>query len=487
MGTGISTDLGTVATDGHQIFDRFVGNLRTVGAVRRISFWLALSQFAVIALASLIAKALYLDMFLGPEQSIWIYLAPAVPLAITFQYCAKQLRLQEIDLLVGQTIGFGAVWGALILSFMILLGGMFLFKVAEVYSRGWFLTWFVASAVGLVALRWWAMRRIRNLFETQRLSRYFAVYGTAQYAEQLKVRIEREVPFAVVAGLYIVESNANNDGAHSNALEDLQCAAAIGAYEKILIGFPPSQSASIRQAMRGLAPYTPELLLCTDLRSHPVATHGSRAIGDINAHILSPVPASEQHWLPKRILDFTIGVLALGLLSPLLIAVAIAIKLDSPGPVFFRQRRYGRNNEVFRIFKFRTMTVAEDGARVEQARPDDARVTRVGRRLRTSSIDELPQLLNVLIGHMSLVGPRPHALAHEEQFEQDFDLFSRRRRVLPGITGWAQVNGCRGETRTQTHVRKRMEYDLYYIDHWNIWFDTEIIARTFVTVTRGAY
>jgi putative colanic acid biosynthesis UDP-glucose lipid carrier transferase len=133
------------------------------------------------------------------------------------------------------------------------------------------------------------------------------------------------------------------------------------------------------------------------------------------------------------------------------------------------------------------MHVAEDGDRVDQAVRHDARVTRVGRFLRASSIDELPQLINVLIGDMSLVGPRPHALVHEESFEARLDLFSLRRRVLPGITGWAQVNGCRGETTTLQSVEKRMEYDLYYIDNWSIWLDIEILARTVTTTLRGAY
>ena len=133
------------------------------------------------------------------------------------------------------------------------------------------------------------------------------------------------------------------------------------------------------------------------------------------------------------------------------------------------------------------MTVAEDGERVIQAMQNDPRVTRVGRFLRATSIDELPQLINVLLGEMSIVGPRPHALVHEERFEDNFDLFSRRRRVLPGITGWAQVNGYRGETKTPEDVKKRMDYDLYYIDNWSIWLDLEIVVRTFGAVLRGAH
>jgi putative colanic acid biosynthesis UDP-glucose lipid carrier transferase len=260
-----------------------------------------------------------------------------------------------------------------------------------------------------------------------------------------------------------------------------------GTFDKVIIALPAMDKARIRVALRRLAPFAAEILLCTDLQSLPVPVHGSKAIGNLRADVASPVPAAEQDRLEKRIFDVLAGAVGLVLAAPLLLLIAVAIKLDSRGPVFFRQRRYGRNNEVFRIFKFRTMTVAEDGALVVQAARDDVRVTRIGRLLRSSSLDEVPQLINVLLGQMSIVGPRPHALAHEERFEEDFDLFSRRRRVLPGITGWAQVNGFRGETKTPEDVEKRMDYDLFYIDNWSIWFDMEIIVRTLVTVGRGAY
>ena len=189
----------------------------------------------------------------------------------------------------------------------------------------------------------------------------------------------------------------------------------------------------------------------------------------------------------KGLLDYAVAGVALFLLAPLLAVVAIAIKLDSSGPVFFRQRRLGQNNQVFRIFKFRTMTVAEDGERVIQAQRNDPRVTRVGKFLRRTSLDELPQLINVLTGTMSLVGPRPHAVAHDEEFEQKLDLFSRRRRVRPGLTGWAQVHGYRGETRTTADIRHRMQHDLYYIDNWSLWLDMEIMVRTAFVLFRGAY
>ena len=162
-------------------------------------------------------------------------------------------------------------------------------------------------------------------------------------------------------------------------------------------------------------------------------------------------------------------------------------KVVDDGPVFFRQRRYGQNNKIFRIFKFRTMTVTEDGPVVVQATKNDSRVTYIGRFLRGSSLDEVPQLINVLLGDMSIVGPRPHAIAHDEDFDSKLDLFSRRRRVRPGLTGWAQVNGYRGETKTLESIEGRMQHDLYYIDNWSIWLDLEIVARTILILGKKAY
>ena len=466
---------------------RLVRSLATPALERHCLQFLALSQVAVVVLAGGVAKILYLDVFTRQPQESLPYLAPAVVLAVALHYFYKQMGLHKIDALSGPTIGFGRVWAGLILAFMVLLGGLYLLKMAEEYSRGWFLSWFALSAVALVVVRWAFMRGMRKLVVSGRLTRHVAVIGTQDYVDALKGELERTSPEAVVSSMYL--SNLNSGALHidQDVIRELQIAMQAGAFEKVVIALPAIDKARIRVALRRLAPYAPEILLCTDLQSLPIPVHGSKAIGSLRADVASPVPAAEQDRLEKRLFDAAFALVALIALSPVLLLVALAIKLDSSGPVFFRQRRYGRNNRVFRIFKFRTMTVTEDGDRVVQAAHNDPRVTRVGRILRSTSIDELPQLINVLLGQMSIVGPRPHALAHEERFEDDFDLFSRRRRVLPGITGWAQVNGYRGETKTPEDVEKRMDYDLYYIDNWSIWFDMEIIVRTLLTVTRGAY
>ena len=204
---------------------------------------------------------------------------------------------------------------------------------------------------------------------------------------------------------------------------------------------------------------------------------------------MTRLPLSRVEVVQKRFFDLVCAALALIVLTPLIIAVAILIKLDSPGPVFFVQRRYGFNQQPFPIIKFRTMRALDDGAVIRQARRDDPRLTKVGRWLRRWNIDEIPQLFNVLTGDMSLVGPRPHALSHDHDYERRISLYARRHNVKPGITGWAQINGYRGEIDTDEKIRKRVEYDLFYIDNWSPWLDLKIIARTLLSPTayRNAY
>jgi len=180
----------------------------------------------------------------------------------------------------------------------------------------------------------------------------------------------------------------------------------------------------------------------------------------------------------KRLMDVAIGSAALVILSPLMLAIAGAVKLSSPGPVIFRQRRYGLDGQEIHILKFRTMTVVEDGAQIRQATREDERFTRVGRVLRRYSLDELPQLFNVISGSMSLVGPRPHAVAHNEEYRKLIKGYMIRHKVPPGMTGLAQVSGCRGETRTVEDMKARITYDLDYLRQWSPGLDLKILART---------
>jgi len=214
-------------------------------------------------------------------------------------------------------------------------------------------------------------------------------------------------------------------------------------------------------------------------------TRPTRDLGSAVCVELQRRPLTVAERAAKRCLDLIGAGLALITLSPLLAAATLAIKLDSPGPILFRQQRCGFNGRSFAVYKFRTMFVLEDGPSIVQARSADSRVTRVGKWLRRTSIDELPQLFNVLNGSMSLVGPRPHAVAHDNQFDKVARNYAFRRRVKPGLTGWAQIHGCRGPTPTAASIERRVEYDLWYIDNWSLHLDLAILLQTPIEVLRA--
>ena len=205
-------------------------------------------------------------------------------------------------------------------------------------------------------------------------------------------------------------------------------------------------------------------------------------IGANNALRFIRKPLSDFSVLLKRGFDLLLSSVGIVLLLPVFVLVALAIRLDSPGPVIYRQARRGFNGEAFMIWKFRSMSVMESGHAMRQARPGDRRVTRVGRFIRKTSIDELPQLVNVLLGQMSIIGPRPHAISHDDQLGKVLATYAHRQRIKPGITGWAQVNGFRGETASAEQIEGRVTHDIYYIDNWSIYFDVWILVRTVITV-----
>lgn len=260
------------------------------------------------------------------------------------------------------------------------------------------------------------------------------------------------------------------------AIQELWLApdAALGAID-------PTLQAGLQQSSLPVR-YVPDLSVLRLLQHRASEVEGLTVI-ELNA---TPLDGPEA--LIKIVLDKALSTLALLLFSPLLLMLAALIRLDSPGPALFAQRRHGGGGRIIHVFKFRTMR--EDGQTdAQQAQRNDPRITRVGAFLRRTSLDELPQLLNVLRGDMSLVGPRPHPLALNSEYRDQLDTYMRRHRVKPGITGWAQINGYRGETNTLEKMQKRLEYDLYYIEHWSLWLDIRILAKTalFGWSNRNAY
>lgn len=229
--------------------------------------------------------------------------------------------------------------------------------------------------------------------------------------------------------------------------------------------------------------------LIADATAREILQYPQHKVGGVVSFELQRAPLTAGERIAKRAVDIAIATVGLMVIAPFLLAVSLAIKIDSRGPIFFRQTRGGFNGRTFHIMKFRTMHVMEDGPTIAQACQQDNRVTRLGRWLRRSSVDELPQLLNVLHGDMSLVGPRPHALAHDLQYSSLISNYPYRHHVKPGITGWAQVNGFRGETPTVSLMTQRVQLDLWYVTNWSFWLDLRILFWTVLEVlrTRNAF
>jgi len=262
-----------------------------------------------------------------------------------------------------------------------------------------------------------------------------------------------------------------------------------GRIESVYVALPLRAEYRIRKLLAQLADTTASVHVVTDLLLSDLLQAGYTNLGGV--HVLSVYETpflGVNSWL-KRAEDVVLGSMILAIVSLPMLVIAALIKLTSTGPVLFRQTRYGLNGHPISVLKFRTMTVCEDGDCIRQATEHDARITRLGAFLRRTSLDELPQFLNVLTGEMSIVGPRPHAVAHNELYRKQIPGYMLRHKVKPGITGWAQVNGWRGETDTLDKMKKRIEHDLAYIRGWDLIFDLKIILLTLVgrAVWRNAH
>ncbi|MET3132135.1 putative colanic acid biosynthesis UDP-glucose lipid carrier transferase [Oxalobacteraceae bacterium GrIS 1.11] len=246
----------------------------------------------------------------------------------------------------------------------------------------------------------------------------------------------------------------------------------------IFISQPISAQPRIRKLLDELQDTTASVYFLPDIYVFDLMQARFDNVGGMPVIAICESPFTGFNSMIKRGSDIILGALIQILLLPIMLVIAIAVKVTSPGPVIFRQRRYGLYGEEIIVYKFRSMTVAEDGAKVVQATKNDQRVTKIGAFLRRSSLDELPQFINVLQGRMSIVGPRPHAVAHNEQYRKLIKGYMLRHKVKPGITGWAQVNGLRGETETLDKMEARVQYDLDYLRNWSLWLDIWIIVRT---------
>ncbi|WP_312454352.1 undecaprenyl-phosphate glucose phosphotransferase [Pseudescherichia sp.] len=346
-----------------------------------------------------------------------------------------------------------------------------------------FFAWYVLSSIGLVVCRslirfgaGWLRNRGYN-------TRRVAIAGDLPVGQMLleSFRNEPWLGFEVV-GVYHDVSPEGVSADWAGTIEQLIEDAKAAKIHNVYIAMSMNDAASIKKLVNELAETTCSVILIPDVFTFNILHSRIEEMNGIPVVPLYDTPLSGLNRVLKRIEDIVLSSLILLMISPVLLSIAAAVKLTSPGPVIFRQTRYGMDGKPIMVWKFRSMKVMENDSVVTQATQNDPRVTRVGNFLRRTSLDELPQFINVLTGGMSIVGPRPHAVAHNEQYRTLIQGYMLRHKVKPGITGWAQINGWRGETDTLEKMEKRIEFDLEYIREWSLWFDIKIV---FLTIFKG--
>lgn len=372
---------------------------------------------------------------------------------------------------------------------MLLLLIGFVTKVSEDFSREVFLLW---ASIGFVTqlIVYTFMYQMIGVFRDHFAERSDClIVGRGRLAEHLHKSIngnkwlpDKIVGFVSFGDEYLGDQERRKDAALP-VLGDLQnIREIIRQYDikRIYIAVPLTQSGSVEGLHVDLLDMNVDLIWVPDIYAMKLLNHSIREVAGLPLIFLneSPLTSTRTGIFVKALMDRGISILALILLSPLFIGIAVAIKVTSPGPVFFKQSRHGWDGAVFKIWKFRSMRVHDEGEKVTQAVKGDSRVTKIGAFIRRTSIDELPQLFNVLLGEMSLVGPRPHAVAHNEYYDDHIEAYLLRHRIKPGITGLAQINGCRGETEVVEKMRERVEYDVEYINNWSLWLDIKILVQT---------
>jgi len=374
-------------------------------------------------------------------------------------------------------------WG-IVVSILVFLG--YATKLSYQYSEQVILTWFAITPVALVVSHL-IVRTIASSLRKQGEIRPVVIVGANDAGLELANRIQ-EYPYLLMEmrGYFDDrdESRINCKIPLLGKVSDVASYVRTHGIQMIFISLPMSAQPRIRELLDDLHDTTASIYFLPDVYIFDLMQARFDYVSGVPVVAICESPYSGVDFVVKNTSDFIFALIIMMILLPFMLCIALSIKLTSQGPVIFKQRRYGLNGEEIMVYKFRTMTVCEDGARIEQARKGDQRITKIGAFLRRTSLDELPQFINVLQGRMSVVGPRPHAVAHNELYRKLIKGYMLRHKVKPGITGWAQVNGLRGETETIEKMRARIESDLYYMQNWSIWLDLWIILRTVWVVLR---
>ena len=455
-----------------------------------------LVEFSLLLVAGLIPFAIYIGID-SPMMSFYlgVMLVTAILAVLMLQFTGNyKLQILRSPL---TSVGPAVITWIGTLTFVSFIG--FFLKIADDFSRVWVATWFFSGLVVILALRLVMARLLRHWARNGRLERRVVIVGGGNGAETLINSINQQPDNDIrICGIFDDRGGDRSPPVVAGYpklgnIDELIEFARIAQIDMLIVSLPVTAESRVLSLMKRL------WVLPIDIR---LSAHGSNLryrprtysyIGSIPLLDIADRPLSDWDWVAKRAFDIAFSLLGIILFLPVMAITALLIKLDSKGPVLFRQKRLGFNNEVIEVLKFRSMFVDQcDPTARNAVTKNDPRVTRVGRFIRRSSIDELPQFFNVLKGDLSLVGPRPHAAkgqTHHRLYHDVVDGYFARHRVKPGVTGWAQINGWRGEIDTDEKIQRRTEFDFYYIENWSLWFDLKILLLTPIRLldTENAY
>ncbi|MBX3582550.1 MAG: undecaprenyl-phosphate glucose phosphotransferase [Rhizobiaceae bacterium] len=388
------------------------------------------------------------------------------------------------------------VWGWT-LALLAVVG--FFLKLMDDFSRVWFAGWFVTGLALLVVPRLLLARLLKRWARNGRMERRAVIVGGGKAAEVLVRAIEQQPYNDIrICGIFDDRDDTRSPPIVAGYpklgdISELIEFARIVRIDMLIVSLPLTAESRVLSLLKKLWVLPVDIRLSAHSNQLQFRPRSYSYIGSVPLLDIFDRPINDWDSVAKRVFDIVFSLIGIVLLSPVMLATAIAIKLDSKGPVLFKQKRHGFNNEVIDVYKFRSMyTEQADPSAIRPVTKGDPRVTRVGRFIRKTSIDELPQFFNALFGSLSLVGPRPHAVAaqsHNLLYNEVVDGYFARHRVKPGVTGWAQINGWRGEMDTDEKIKMRTEYDLYYIENWSLWFDLQILFLTPIRLlnTENAY
>ncbi len=400
----------------------------------------------------------------------------------------QAFRLYDLSMLSSILRQFPRIVFAWTLVFAFLTAIAFFLKVGVEYSRIWVASWYLIGLVALIGSRTLLSAAVRHWATAGRLNRRAVIVGGGPAAKELISALEASNETDIrIYGIFDDRCDERVDKRTSGypKLGNIDELVEFGRkmrLDLLIVSLPITAENRLLQLLKKLWILPVDICLSAHTSKLRFRPRAYSYIGNVPFVDVQDKPITDWDFVLKWIFDKVVATLALTAGLPLMALVALAIKLDSRGPVFFRQKRYGFNNELIEVFKFRSMYVDQtDRNAARLVTKDDPRVTAVGRFIRKTSLDELPQLFNVLRGELSLVGPRPHAMqakAANALYDEVVDSYFARHRVKPGITGWAQINGWRGETDTEDKIQRRVEHDLYYIENWSVWFDLYILFKT---------